>query len=404
MSDFPDCSLLLNNLDRIEALRSTGLYGTAPEEAFTRLNRLATKLLKAPISIFSLIGDKSQFFKSAAGFDIQPESNEVPIDVSVCMYSLQGKPLKIEDTLGHPLFSENPAVKALNIVGYLGIPVVTKEGHAIGAVCVIDHKKRQWSDEDISILEEITSSFLSEIELRQAINRAERESQLREEFISVASHELQNPLSVMKLQSQLLKLKASRHTLTPEEQQNSLDKIDRQIQRLNLMIDDMSDITRLGKGEFTLHKEKMDLSDLVKEVMDNYEDALKAAKIQTTLKLEDEVKGYWDSTRLEQVIVNLISNAAKYAPGSEVSIALKKLGNEVSFVVTDNGPGISSENQVKIFEKYERVRKDEHVKGLGLGLFIARQIVEQHGGNLSLKSHLGQGSVFTMNLPIELPN
>lgn len=229
MSEFQDCSLLLRNLDRIEALRSTGLYGTAPEEAFTRLNRLATKLLKAPISIFSLIGEKSQFFKSAEGFDIKPDNNEVPIDVSVCMYSLQGKPLKIEDTLGHPLFSDNPAVKALNIVGYLGIPVVTKEGHPIGAVCVIDHKKRNWSDEEISILEEITSSFLSEIELRRAMNQIERESRLREEFISMASHELQNPLSVMKMQSQLLRLKASKQTLTAEDQLSSLKSIERQI-------------------------------------------------------------------------------------------------------------------------------------------------------------------------------
>lgn len=404
MNVLQDCSLLLKNLDRIEALQSTGLYGSAPEEAFTRLNRLATKLLKAPISIFSLIGDKSQFFKSAEGFDITPENNEVPIDVSVCMYSLQGKPLKIEDTIGHPLFSDNPAVKALNIVGYLGIPVVTKEGHPIGAVCVIDHKKRQWSDEDISILEEITSSFLSEIELRQAINRAKRETELREEFISVASHELQNPLSVMKLQSQLLKMKANRQTLTPEEQKSSLEKIDRQIQRLTLMIEDMSDITRLGKGEFSLHSETTDLSALVNEVVMNYEDALKAARVQTVMDIEEGIVGHWDPTRLEQVMVNLISNAAKYASGSEVQLSLKQKAREVTFTVSDSGPGISPENQIKIFEKYERVRSDESVKGLGLGLFIARQIVEQHGGSLTLRSELGKGSVFEMTLPLAMPN
>lgn len=400
MSEFQDCSLLLRNLDRIEALRSTGLYGTAPEEAFTRLNRLATKLLKAPISIFSLIGEKSQFFKSAEGFDIKPDNNEVPIDVSVCMYSLQGKPLKIEDTLGHPLFSENPAVKALNIVGYLGIPVVTKDGHPIGAVCVIDHKKRNWSDEEISILEEITSSFLSEIELRRAMNQIERESRLREEFISMASHELQNPLSVMKMQSQLLRLKASKQTLTAEDQLSSLKSIERQIQRLNIMIDDMTDISRLERGEFSLHCSTADLSALAKEVYQNYEGQLNAAGISARVEIENGIHGFLDATRIEQVMDNLISNVVKYAPGSEVQLTLTKSSDGINFTLSDTGPGMSPEDQTKIFEKFERVRSNENVKGLGLGLFIARQIVEQHGGTLIVKSILGEGSVFKLSLPL----
>lgn len=139
---------------------------------------MATKFLNAPISIFSLIGEKTQFFKSAVGFDIIDENNRVPIDRSVCQYSLQGKPLSIEDTKNHPLFSKNPTVLALDIVGYLGVPVITKEGQAIGAVCVIDHKKRVWTNDEISILEDITASFMSEIELRQALAAVEKEAKL----------------------------------------------------------------------------------------------------------------------------------------------------------------------------------------------------------------------------------
>jgi K+-sensing histidine kinase KdpD len=398
MKDFPSCGPLLKNVDRIRALKETGLFGTAPEEAFERLNRLATKLLKAPISIFSLIGEESQFFKSAAGFDITPDTNEVPIDISVCMYSLQGKPLTIENTSEHPLFSDNPAVKAMNIVGYLGIPVITRDGHPIGAVCVIDHKARQWSADDISILEEITSSFLSEIELRQAVKKAERETKIREEFISVASHELKNPLSVLKLQAQFHKLKMDKQNLSTDEQQSFLNKMERQIQRLSLLVDDMTDITRLNRGDFTLKKESMNLTNLVREVLQNYEETLQSSDMKLSVDLEENILGEWDHSRLEQVIVNLITNAAKYAPGSELNVSLRKMGKRVSLNVTDNGPGISLENQGKIFKKFERAKNDANVKGLGLGLFIARKIVEQHGGELNLKSELGKGSAFELNL------
>ncbi len=395
-----DCSLLLTNLDRLDALTRTELFGSEPEAAFTRLNQLATKILKAPISIFSLIGSKSQFFKSADGFEITPQNNEVPIDVSVCQYSLHGKPLSIEDTQNHPMFSTNPAVKALNIVGYLGIPVITKEGYAIGAVCVIDHKKRAWTNDEISILEEITAAFISEIELRMALKLAKREAQLREEFIRIASHELKNPLSAMKLQTQVAHKKITDGKLDTVSTEKYLASVERQTRRLELMIDDMSDTARLATGKLSLHRKEMNLNHLIDNTIYLLNETVSKAGNHVNYHASGEFTGIWDASRIEQVLTNLINNATKYASKSAIDIDLKKDGEFAVVTIKDHGPGISDENQKIIFNKYGRAADTTYIHGLGLGLFISRQIVEQHGGTLNLVSEIGKGSTFTIRLPL----
>lgn len=394
-----DCSDLLNNIDRLEAVSETGLFGTEPEAAFTRLNSLATKILKAPVSIFSLIGDKTQFFKSAAGFEITNKTNECPLDLSVCQYALQGKPLSIENTKNHPLFINNPAVQAMNIVGYLGIPVVTKSGHAIGAVCVIDHKKRTWTQEEIDILQDITASFISEIELRQAITKIKNESNLREEFIAIASHELKNPLNALKLQTQMIQKRQSKGKFDLDDNQKFLSNLERQTNRLELLIDDMSDATRLSTGKFSLNKQSMSMNQLVEYTLKNLEEVLFKADCSVKIDFQSELEGRWDSSRIEQVLTNIISNSAKYAAGSPIEITLSKKDNFAVITIKDFGPGIAEENQELIFNKYGRANESDAIQGLGLGLYISRQIVEEHKGTLELTSSIGHGSSFQISLP-----
>lgn len=395
-----DCSLLLSQKERLEALASTGLFGTRPEETFTRLNLLATKLLNAPISIFSLIGESTQFFKSAVGFEITESNNQVPIDISVCQYSLQGKPLSIEDTKNHPFFSKNPAVLALDIVGYLGVPVITKDGHSIGAVCVIDHKKRIWTKEEISILEAITASFMSEIELRQALATITREGMLREEFIAIASHELKNPLTSLKIQSQMIHKQLDAGKFDIDYQKKYVANVTRQIRRLELMVDDMSDATRLSTGKLKLHKTQVNLNELIQDVVDNISDTIVKSGSVLTVNESKNVSGNWDHSRLQQVLTNLILNATKYAPESRIEVSLSSTSEFVQISVMDNGPGISENDQATIFNKYGRASVETTVQGLGLGLYISRQIVEEHGGTLNLVSSPGKGSNFTVSLPI----
>lgn len=394
-----DCGQLLKDIDRLEALRKTELYGTTPEESFTRLNRLATKALKAPISIFSLIGENSQFFKSAAGFEIGPTNNEVPIDVSVCQYSLIGKPLSIENTIEHLSFKDNPAVKALNIVGYLGVPVITKSGHAIGAVCVIDHKKREWTKDEIEMLEEITASFVSEIELRQTMKKLENESIQKDEFIAIASHELKNPIASINLQTQLILSKIKNSQLQASDSDKFLNSFKRNTSKLLKLIDDMSDATRLSTGELHLQKQVFNLNEMVLSILESLNETLTKSENKISLCMPVIIHGSYDSIRIEQVITNILLNASKYAPKSEIKISLFEDGSFVQLEIQDNGPGISPDDQTNIFKKYYRASSLNQIQGLGLGLYLSRKIIEQHGGSLKLACMPNEGSKFIIRLP-----
>jgi methanogenic corrinoid protein MtbC1 len=152
---------------RLRALRTTGLLDSPPEEAFDRLTRLATSMLGAPVSLVSLVEPKRQFFKSCPGLD-EPwaSQRESPLSHSFCKHAvLSGEPLVIPDARKHPLVQNNPAIREMGTVAYLGIPLVTGEGHALGSFCVIDTKPREWTTEDVSLLRDLAASVMSEIEL-----------------------------------------------------------------------------------------------------------------------------------------------------------------------------------------------------------------------------------------------
>lgn len=154
---------IILNKDRLKALRNTYLLDTKAEAAFDRLTRLSTKVLGAPVSLVSLVDADRQFFKSAAGLDLK----ETPLSHSFCQHVVStGKPLVVNDARQHPLVSNNKAIDDLGVVGYLGMPIHTSSGFNIGSLCVIDHEPRQWTQDEIEILQDLTNSVMMEIEMR----------------------------------------------------------------------------------------------------------------------------------------------------------------------------------------------------------------------------------------------
>ena len=156
--------------DRLAALRSTRLLDTPAEAAYDRLTRLATNLLNAPVAQVSLIDEERQFFKSAQGMD-EPwaSARETPLSHSICQHVVDARvPLVIEDARVHPVVCDSLAIRELNVVAYAGIPLITAAGHAIGTLCVIDHKPRAWTAEQIETLETLAAAVLAQIELRAA--------------------------------------------------------------------------------------------------------------------------------------------------------------------------------------------------------------------------------------------
>lgn len=226
----------------------------------------------------------------------------------------------------------------------------------------------------------------------------------RDEFLSVASHELRTPLSSLKLQAQLQNLQFARGdagALNPENLLLKNFSAQRQLDRLSRLIDDMLDVSRIASGMLSLELEEIDLCELARTTVPALSE-LASGSQRASVRVEAGepifVKG--DAFRLDQVFANLVSNALKYGRSSPVSLRVFKRDGFARIEVSDQGLGIAAENLERIFERFERAVSPLHFRGLGLGLYITRQIVTLHNGRVWAESAPGKGSTFVVELPL----
>jgi signal transduction histidine kinase len=260
-----------------------------------------------------------------------------------------------------------------------------------------------FSEREEDLIKGLASQTAIAIDNAKLYQKSKEAIRVRDEFLSIASHELKTPLTPLKMQIQSLKRFISKGTLssvTPERLQSIADTSDRQINRLATLIEDLLDVSRLTSGKFSLNREEVDFVEIVKEVLERYGAQLTAAECAVELAAPASIKGNWDRLRIEQIVINLLTNAAKYAPRSPIHISLFVKGDDAHLIVKDHGVGISEADQSRIFDRFERVRSSDNVSGLGLGLFISRQIAEAHGGRISVESKPGEGAAFKVELPL----
>jgi PAS domain S-box-containing protein len=240
-------------------------------------------------------------------------------------------------------------------------------------------------------------------ELSQAKVRAENAVKARDQFFSIASHELKTPLTSLKMQVQLRKrsiAKGDFSDFAPEKLAELCDDDERLIARLSFLVENMLDVSRLTSGNFQLTFSDVELTELVHETVKRMGPILKEAGIDCRIDPLGATRGRWDRHRLEQVITNLLSNAAKYAPGRPVEITLTQEADRVKLSVRDHGKGISKTARRRIFLPFERLRDEDGAGGLGLGLYIIKQIVDAHHGFVFVESEPGDGSTFIVDLPV----
>ena len=245
-------------------------------------------------------------------------------------------------------------------------------------------------------------SSLIEAESEQALHAKVKQAlDARNEFISIASHELKTPLTTLKLQNWLLTQKVQKINFGSHEGSlmGYLERNERQLKRLIRLIDDMLDLSRITTNPIRLHLEEFDLRNLVEEVVEQFSNQFQAAGIQVTLKAETPVIGHWDYLRMQQVITNLFSNAIKFAKQAPLLIQLTEQGSKAILIIEDHGAGVKKEFREKIFERYERGTKDINTAGLGLGLSITRHIIEHHHGKIQITDSQPNGARFTITLP-----
>ena len=228
-----------------------------------------------------------------------------------------------------------------------------------------------------------------ETELKDAIS-------VRDDFLSIASHELHTPLTPLKLQIERLRRKPQ----TPDQVAEKLAVVDRQVDRMINLVTQLLDVSRIAGGKLRLKTEEVDLGAVVKEVAEAVREELVRTSTELVMRLPTEaVRGLWDRTRVEQIATNLVSNAIKYGAGKPVTVEVGKRDGHAFLSVRDHGIGIAPEQQSRIFDRFERAVSVRHYGGFGLGLWIVRQIVEASGGAVRVESEVGEGSCFTVELP-----
>jgi signal transduction histidine kinase len=237
--------------------------------------------------------------------------------------------------------------------------------------------------------------------LKRAEQTAVEAARIRDEFLSVASHELKTPLTSLKLQVQGIRRLLLRDPDGAVPKMPSFaERCERQIDRLTRLVDDLLDVSRINNGKLLMNAESFDLGEAVREVSSRFSMDLVQAGCELQLDIEPGVVGDWDRFRIEQVFTNLLTNAFKYGPSAPIGVRVWKEGGRAQFEVRDHGVGIGEADQRRIFSQFERAISPQGPSGLGLGLYIASQIVEAHEGIIEVQSTVGQGSRFVVRLPL----
>lgn len=231
----------------------------------------------------------------------------------------------------------------------------------------------------------------------------QKEIKSRDEFLSIASHELKTPLSAMLLQIQtaLYNIRTvSLANFSVEKLLKMLQSTEQQSKRLSKMINDLLNVSLIRTGRLELEKESADLGQLVKDVTDRFSEKAEREGSPIYLKSEKNVMGNFDKLRIEQAVTNLISNAIKYGDHEPIEIKVSKQDGFGRITVSDQGIGIPKDRQERVFERFERAVSNHNYKGLGVGLYITQHIVRTHNGRITLQSRPNAGSTFTIELPL----
>ena len=258
------------------------------------------------------------------------------------------------------------------------------------------------ASDDLSSMEEMTrlnnELVTLQRELAKKNNKLERLNEQKNTFLGMAAHDLRNPIgSILGYAKLMLELE-----LEPAQRRQSLEAISRVAEQMSTLVNDLLDVSVIESGKLELRRAPCSLAALLQRRAAFFE--LLAAKKQITLAvaIDDPGELPLDPDRMEQVVDNLISNAVKYSPrGARIEVSLRREGGQVRLQVRDEGPGLSAEDQRRLFGAFQRLsaRPTGGEKSTGLGLAITQRIVTAHGGTISVQSELGRGSSFSVVLP-----
>ncbi len=275
------------------------------------------------------------------------------------------------------------------------VPLVSRRTSVGALMLVFAESKRTHTKDDLHLAEEIARRAAMAVDNARLFKESQDSIRLRDDFLSIASHELNTPLTPLKMQIAML-----RRGIGGTDTAAKLAMADRQVDRMAKLISRLLDVSRIVGGRLTLDAEPVNLLGVLREVVAQFQDEASKAGSALRLHAESDAVGTFDRMRVEQVLVNLVTNAIKYGSGKPIDLDLEVTNGRARIQVRDRGIGIEPRMQARIFDRFERAVSSRHYGGFGLGLWIARQIVEASGGKIAVESKPGEGSVFSIELPL----
>lgn len=395
--------------DRIEDLLNLDILDTEPEPEFDRITRLAAFAMRAPVAVVTLVDKDRQWFKSCFGLDV----TETPRDIAFCAHTIMSDELLIvPDATKDPRFSNNPLVtEEPNVRFYAGAPIVSENGFRLGSVCVVDFEPHPMPDpEALQALRDLADLAAEAIILRARDNEtAERLARSRQvadnsknAFLAMMSHELRTPLNAIIGFTDLIREKL-RNDNPADEHIEYADLVEKSGHDLLTRIESMLNWTQIQRGEMELNDTQVSLIALVENCRNSIPE-LVSSNIEVTVSVDGddaEPTLICDLGQIEHAVGNILKNAVQAAPDSSKILVKIDASEGLRLSVLDTGPGMSSESLDRAMEVFSHPDENPfHTQnGIGLGLPLARRIVEMHGGHFEIASVIDQGTTVTMRFP-----
>lgn len=396
-----EAELPKNENDRVEALNQYNILDSLPESDFDDITRIAAEICESPIALVSFIDSDRQWFKSHYGLD----TTETPRTYSFCAHAILDpkEVLLVPDSSQDERFSGNPlATGKPHVVFYAGAPLVNPEGHPLGTLCVIDNKPKELSQQQIGALKALANQVVGQLELRKKVRemkalteKLQKANEALNRFAYSCSHDMKAPLANITMLTSMLQTEYGNNL--DKRGQQCIGHLNDSAAKLRQLIDGVLSYSKIpeillqGKDEVNVNQLLADIHDLI-AIPENV-----TLKYQANLPV---IKTY--KIALQQILQNLISNAVKYNDKEHglIEVELTESDGYWKFAVHDNGPGIAKEDQDKIFEVFQTLGLKDRFgnKGSGIGLSTVKKLVEELGGQITINSQEGEGTVFEFTL------